>query len=72
VRKLLRSKTTQTFLTSDGGWTHDPLEALDIGEMPNPRGLVKALKLEDVELYYCFADDSHAHSTQWDFSLPVW
>ena len=68
LRKLVRSKLTNHFLTSDYGWTSHIRLALDIPDVAERLALCLRLKLQDVEAYYSF--DLHRRS-KFDFTLPI-
>jgi hypothetical protein len=68
MRKLIRSKATKTFLTTDGQWTDQVQKAAHFPEQSEARAAVQKFKLFDVEFYYSFSE--HATS-DYDFALSL-
>ena len=68
MRRLIRSKATRHFLTTDGHWTGKVEKAARFPEEPLARAAVQKFQLHDVELYYLFWEDG---TSQFDFTIPL-
>ena len=68
MRKLIRSKATRCFLTTDGHWTGKVENAARFPEESLVRAAVQKYQLHDVELYYLFWEDG---TSQFDFTIPL-
>ena len=69
LRKLIRSKSTQAFLTQDGTWTHDIASAVAFADHSAAVAAKHQLHLEgQVELYYSF---DHPRPSRWDFTMNL-
>ncbi len=68
MRKLIRSKTTRCFLTTEGHWTGKVENAARFPEESLVRAAVQKYQLHDVELYYLFWEDG---TSQFDFTIPL-
>ena len=68
MHKLIRSKATRHFLTTDGHWTGKVDNAAQFPEESLVRAAVKKFQLHDVELYYQFWEDG---TSQYDFTIPL-
>ncbi len=68
MKRLIRNKSTQTFLTSDGKWTSDYHNAWDIPEYRQALATVERLELHNVEVYYCYDDEK---TSQVNFAVPL-
>jgi hypothetical protein len=58
MRKLIRSKNSKLFLTTDGQWTGDPKVALQVPGFSQAMAAVERFQLTHVELYYCYRGDA--------------
>ena len=67
MRKLIRSKTKQAFLSQEGSWTHDPQQAREV-DFTEAQRIAQQLGLRDAELYYHFDGQ---HSSEYDFGVPL-
>jgi hypothetical protein len=68
MRRLIRSKATRHFLTTDGQWTGKVENAARFAEESLVRAAVQKFQLHDVELYYLFWEDG---TSQFDFTIPL-
>ena len=68
MRKLIRSKATRCFLTTEGHWTGKVENAARFPEESLVRAAVQKYQLHDVELYYLFWEDG---TSQFDFTIPL-
>jgi hypothetical protein len=68
MSKLIRSKATRHFLTTDGHWTGKVESAARFPEESLVRAAVQKFHLHDVELYYLFWEDG---TSQFDFAIPL-
>jgi hypothetical protein len=66
--KLIRSKATNGFLTSDGNWTPTVENAARFPEESLARAAAKQFQLQDVDLYYLYWEDA---TSQHDFTIPL-
>ena len=66
--KLIRSKATRHFLTTDGHWTGKVEKAARFSEESLVRAAVQKFQLHNVELYYLFWEDA---TSQFDFAIPL-
>ncbi len=72
MRKLIRNQITKLFLTSEGGWTNDPLKAWEMEGILDALETAKRLKLTDVELSYAYEERSGGQSIFFTISdFPV-
>ena len=68
MRRLIRSRRTQAFLTRQGAWTCELAKAAAFDNSATLLEAVRRFELHDVETYYSF----HEHQpSQWDFAIPV-
>jgi hypothetical protein len=68
MRRLIRSRATRHFLTTDGHWTGKVENAARFPEEFLVRAAVQKYQLHDVELYYLFWEDG---TSQFDFTIPL-
>ena len=68
IRKLVRCKVTNAFLTKDHTWTHNLREAEDFQDVRRIHVLQRELQLENVELYCLFGDEP---DPRYDFALSL-
>ena len=68
LRKLIRSKWTNEFLTNEGTWTEDVQAAADFPLLGQTQQAVKRFHLRNVELYYLFGDRPQV---RYDFALSL-
>jgi hypothetical protein len=68
LRKLVRSKTTKSFLTQDGAWTNDIASAAAFRDYSDVLAAKQKFHLDEVELYYSF---DHPRQSQWDFTMNL-
>jgi hypothetical protein len=68
MRRLIRSKATNTFLTTTGDWTPDLARAKAFADRYSVVMAKRHRFLQEVEAYYSF--DLHRRSF-WDFALPL-
>ncbi len=68
MRKLIRHKSTGSFLTKSGAWTPDKTGGCDFAQDPECAKALHGTPLEHAEWYYCFDHPT----TEYDFSLPLW
>jgi len=68
MRKLIRSKATRRFLTTDGHWTGKVDNAGRFSDESLVRAAMQIFHLHDVELYYLFGE--HATS-EYDFAISL-
>ncbi len=68
MRKLVRSKVTAKFLTTDGSWTTDVQKARHFPELWEAVAVIHRRKLRNVEHYYCFG---RAQPSKWDFTVTL-
>jgi hypothetical protein len=67
MRKFIRSKKTNAFLTEKGNWTSDVESAFEFYNDNQIREAYASFRLKACELYYCFGTKpSHL-----DFSFPL-
>ena len=66
--KLIRSKATRDFLTTDGHWTSKVAKAERFPEQFLVDAAVKQFHLHDVELYYLFGEQG---TSQYDFTISL-
>jgi hypothetical protein len=66
--KLIRSRATRDFLTTDGHWTRKLKNAARFPEQSLAQAAVQQFQLHDVELYYLFWDNG---TSQHDFTIPL-
>jgi hypothetical protein len=68
MSKLIRSKATKHFLTTDGHWTGKVDKAARFPEESLVRAAIEKFQLHDVELYYLHWEDG---ISQHDFTIPL-
>ncbi len=68
MRKLIRSRVTEKFLTTDGKWTTDVQKARHFPELWEAVALIHRSKLFNVEHYYCFGK---AQRSELDFTVTL-
>ncbi len=68
LRKLVRSKATQKFLTPAGDWTDDIGAAGDFKTKARIEEACSKFKLRDVDLYFSF---SRTECLDVDITLPL-
>jgi hypothetical protein len=68
MRKLIRCKRTQNFLTKDGTWSSDFQKAAEFADPPEAHAAVEQFQLQEVEMYYSFHEDA---TSQYDFAIPL-
>jgi hypothetical protein len=68
MSKLIRSKATKHFLTTDGHWTGKVEKAARFPEETLRRTAMQKFHLHDVELYYLYWEDA---TSQFDFTVPL-
>ncbi len=67
MRKLIRCRTTNAFLSKDGRWTHDLRNAADVTG-PDLHLIIRAHPRKRIEVYYHFGED---RPSQYDFTVAV-
>ncbi|HOC58192.1 MAG TPA: hypothetical protein PKI20_21415 [Verrucomicrobiota bacterium] len=67
MRKLIRSKATQAFLTADGQWTDQIQAAADFPGLL-ARDAMRDFQLRDLEVYYSFCNTA---ATSYDFTVSL-
>ncbi len=69
LRKLIRSKATQAFLTPRGAWTNDIATAAVFKDHSAAVAAKNQFHLDgEAELYYSFDDQ---RKSQWDFTMNL-
>ena len=68
MSKLIRSKATKRFLTTDGHWTAEVDNAERFFDQSLVSAAIHKFQLHDVELYYLFGE--HGPS-EYDFAISL-
>ncbi len=68
MRKLIRCKATQAFLTKQGTWTKDIQEAHHFPDFWAAHAATAQFPRRFIETYYSF---DPAQMSQWDFALET-
>jgi hypothetical protein len=68
MSKLIRSRATRHFLTSDGQWTGEVDKAARFPQERLLQAAINQFHLHDVELYYLSEEDD---TSQYDFAIPL-
>jgi hypothetical protein len=68
MSKLIRSKATKRFLTTDGHWTGKVDNAEHFSDQSLVSAAVHKFQLRDVELYYLFGKHG---TSEYDFTIPL-
>lgn len=72
MRKLIRHRLADTFLTKEGHWANNPDAGRVIRSQQEIQGILEkcGLSPDEVELYYSFTEETNG-SRSLDFSLPL-